>query len=80
MPQLMTLARQVGESPMSLFGFKPQLLLHQQLGTFVDVFQALASETEDLVARMVAKVGLLLRASGRLESRSPTWRMLVHTC
>lgn len=41
---------------MALFGFKPTGLVGQRLAKFVDVFQALESETEELIAKMILKV------------------------
>ena len=41
---------------MSLFGFKPASLVGLPMARFIDVFQTLSSETEELVTKMIMKV------------------------
>jgi hypothetical protein len=53
---LPSLTLQVSDSPMSLFGFKPASLIGLPMARFIDVFQALSSETEELIAKMIMKV------------------------
>lgn len=56
------LALQVGPTPETFLGFKPSLLAGRCLTDFIDVFAELHTEVEELVGKMVHKVGQVLVA------------------
>ena len=48
----------MGPSPDSLLGFKPSLLIGHCLTDFINVFAQLHTEVEEMINKMVQKVGL----------------------